>query len=462
MAPTLTLDHGDRGGEPPRATACLVLAFDGDAPLRAPTRWMLGDIDTVELGRAEGAPLTRRDGRTLAIGVPDRRVSTRHASLDRDGDGFVLTDRGSKNGTRIAGATVSSQRLRDGDVVELGTTFFVYRDAVAAPRDAVAVLDGRAAGVRGLGLATFDPELAARLGALADVAGSREPILVLGESGTGKEVVARAVHARSARPGPLVAVNCGALPDTLIESELYGHKKGAFSGAVADRDGLVRAADRGTLFLDEIGDLPLAAQAALLRVLQEREVVPVGATAPVRVDFRVVAATHRDLAGMIARGEFREDLYARLAGFTIRLPPLRERRQDLGLLIAALLERLAGADAGQVRFEATAARALFAASWPRNVRQLEKCLGSALALAHGEAIRAAHVELEAEPAPAAPAAPARPADVRSRLLDALARHHGNVSAVARELDTTRMQVHRWAKRFAIDLAAYRATETDED
>src|SRR5262249_17295513 len=152
--------------------------------------------------------------------------------------------------------------------------------------------------------------------------------------------------------------------------------------------------DRGTLFLDEIGDLPLAAQAALLRVLQEREVVPVGASAPVRVDFRVVAATHRDLAAMIGRGEFREDLYARLAGFTIRLPPLRERRQDLGLLIAALLERLAGADADRVRFEAAAARALFARGWPRNVRQLEKCLGSALALAHGETIRAAHVELD--------------------------------------------------------------------
>jgi sigma-54 dependent transcriptional regulator, acetoin dehydrogenase operon transcriptional activator AcoR len=478
VAPTLTLDRDHHPDPGPRITPALFLVLACDAPLAPSWRWLLDGTDVVEIGRSEGHALHTRSGRALELRVADHRVSTRHAALEREPDGgFALVDRGSKNGSRIGADTVTRRPLRDGDVIELGRTLFVYRGALVVAHDAIDVVSVRHDGVRGGGLATIDPGLAAQLAALGDVAASAEPIVVLGESGTGKEVVARVVHARSGRPGALVAVNCGALPDTLIEAELYGHKKGAFSGAVADRDGLVRAADRGTLFLDEIGDLPLGAQAALLRVLQEREVVPVGATAAIPVDFRVVAATHRDLPGMVARGTFREDLYARLAGFTMRLPPLRARRQDLGLLIAVLLDRLLGERAIEVRIDPAAAQLLFAHAWPRNVRELEKCLGAALALAKGGPIRAAHVVLDdavvtapssassssssssmpavAPPTAARPVRPDNEDELRARLLELLAIHRGNVSAVARELDTTRMQVHRWAKRFSIDLAAYR-------
>jgi len=452
--PTLTLDRDDRGAPPPlRAQPALVLALACDAPTTPPTRWLLGGIDEIAIGR--GDVLSERSGRALKIELADGSVSSRHAAIARDVAGYVLVDLASKNGTRVGGRAIDRVRLADGDVIEIGKRVFVYRAAMLAPPDALAIVDGRAEGVRGTGFATLDPALAAQLTALADVASSPQPIIVTGESGTGKELIARAVHARSGRSGALVAVNCGALPDTMVEAELFGHRKGAFSGAIADRDGLVRAADRGTLFLDEIGDLPLAAQAALLRVLQEREVVPVGGAAPVAVDFRAIAATHRDLPAMVARGEFREDLYARLAGFTLRLPPLRERRQDLGLIAGALIERHARGAA--VTIDPAAAHALFAHAWPRNVRELEQCLATAIALARGGTIKLEHLNLDA-PAPE-PIAEPRLADgddtLHARLLEVLAEHKGNVSAVARAMGTTRMQVHRWAKRFAIDLKVYR-------
>src|SRR5262249_4252107 len=159
-------------------------------------------------------------------------------------------------------------------------------------------------------------------------------ILLLGETGTGKEVLARSLHALSQRPGPFIAVNCGAIPENLVEGQLFGHVRGAFSGALKDEPGLVRAAQGGTLLLDEIGDLPASSQAALLRVLQESEVRPVGSTQTVKVDVRIIAATHRPLESLIKGNAFRHDLYARLAGFRFELAPLRKRKVDLGLLIA--------------------------------------------------------------------------------------------------------------------------------
>src|SRR5260370_29152938 len=163
--------------------------------------------------------------------------------------------------------------------------------------------------------------------------------MLLGPSGCGKVLSSRAVHALSRRQGPFVGVNCGALPENLVEAELFGARRGAFTGADQDRVGLVLTADKGTLVLDEIGDLPVRAQPTLLRTLQEREVLPVGATRPLAVDIRLVAATHRDLDELVRLHQFRADLLARISGFVIRLPPLRERLDDLGLLIAAMLPR---------------------------------------------------------------------------------------------------------------------------
>ena len=212
------------------------------------------------------------------------------------------------------------------------------------------------------------------------------PVLVLGETGTGKELVARALHEHGARKGkPFQAVNCAAIPAELLESELFGHKKGAFTGAVADRVGQFVAADGGTLFLDEIGDMPLAMQAKLLRVLQEGEVRPVGDNRVRRVDVRVVAATHKDLATAAREGRFREDLLYRLNVVAIRLPALRERGDDVVALAEARLASL-GASMGRsgVRLTERAKAALRAHAWPGNVRELENELQRALALSDGD------------------------------------------------------------------------------
>jgi DNA-binding NtrC family response regulator len=290
------------------------------------------------------------------------------------------------------------------------------------------------------------------------VAGSPLPVVLLGATGTGKEVAARAVHAASGRKGPFVAVNCGAIPPHLVESELFGHRKGAFSGALADRAGHVRSASGGTLFLDEIGDLPVPAQAALLRILQEREVVPVGDSLPIAVDLRVVSATHADLRARCRDGRFRDDLLARLDGLTVTLPPLAERREDLGTLIAAMLER-AGAPGKTLTL--AAARALFAHEWPGNVRELEMTIARAVALAGAKAIDVGHLPEALQDAARArvPVAEGALSDedrtLRSRLEASLTSHGGNVTAVARELGKARWQIHRWLRRFALDPQKFR-------
>jgi transcriptional regulator with GAF, ATPase, and Fis domain len=288
--------------------------------------------------------------------------------------------------------------------------------------------------------------------------------MLQGETGTGKELAARALHVWSGRAGPFVAVNCGALPEQLAESELFGVRRGAYTGAVEDRPGLIRASSGGTLLLDEVGELPAALQVKLLRVLQEHEVQPVGAAQPVRVDLRVVTATHRDLAALVEEETFRGDLFGRLTGLEVELPPLRDRRVDLGLLIPKLLRR-AGADPG-VRFSREAGRALFRWSWPHNVRELEKALALAVALAGHGRLELAHLpepvrtapEPRLDPMAGRTTRPLSEADVtrRTELIELLRAHHGNVSAVARQLGVARMQIQRWCRRFHLDPASFRA------
>lgn len=221
------------------------------------------------------------------------------------------------------------------------------------------------------------------------VARSMAPVLVSGESGTGKELVARAIHAVSARAdGPFVAVNCGAIPETLLEAEFFGVRRGAFTGALEDRPGFFLAAQGGTIFLDEIGDLPLAMQSKLLRVIQERMVRPLGGSAESPVDVRVVSATHKDLAAEVQAGRFRQDLYYRLNVIQIVVPPLRERRPDLDPIARALLERIAR-DAGVVPvpvLSTAALQRLGGHPFPGNVRELENVLHRAVALSGGEVI----------------------------------------------------------------------------
>ena len=232
------------------------------------------------------------------------------------------------------------------------------------------------------------------------VAPTDSTVLIQGESGTGKELVARAMHEQSQRAkAPLISVNCAAIPETLIESELFGHEKGSFTGATSNRTGLVEAADGGTLFLDEIGELPLEAQARLLRVLQEGEIRRVGSVQSHKVDVRLVAATHRDLKTMARQGLFREDLYYRLNVIELRLPPLRERGRDVMLIAEALLQRAArNMNMEGLHFSRDAERAILAYSWPGNVRELENAIERSAILCDHEEITAdlLGIELDAE------------------------------------------------------------------
>jgi transcriptional regulator with GAF, ATPase, and Fis domain len=291
------------------------------------------------------------------------------------------------------------------------------------------------------------------------IAESEVPVLIGGETGTGKELIARAIHRASGRRGAMIAVNCGAMPDTLVESELFGHVKGAFSGASTERAGHFRSADNGTILLDEIGDLPLPTQPALLRVLQESEVVPVGASKPISIDVRVVAATHRGLDEQVEAKEFRADLLTRLAGYRFELLPLRERREDMGLIISALLERIAGDRLAQISLSIPAARVLMSARWPGNVRELERCLQASSALAKDGRIDVEHLP-ESVRAPAVEPAVASELStsdeqLREEVVAALREHQGNVSAAARELGKARQQIQRWIKWFNLDPASYR-------
>jgi len=242
---------------------------------------------------------------------------------------------------------------------------------------------------------------------VAKVARSMAPVLVQGESGTGKELVARAVHELSSRAGgPFIAVNCGAIPENLLEAEFFGYRKGAFTGAVDDREGFFQAAQGGTLFLDEIGDLPLSMQSKLLRVIQERAVRPIGAVSEAPVNVRIVSATHRELGEEVHGGRFRQDLFYRLNVIGIRLPALRERIADLPLICAAVLERIAR-DAGVTpvpTLSAAALQRLSAYAFPGNVRELENLLQRALALSGGEVIERDDLGLpdSAVPEPVAP------------------------------------------------------------
>ncbi len=297
---------------------------------------------------------------------------------------------------------------------------------------------------------------------IAKVARSQAPVYIFGESGTGKELVARLIHESGPRAaGPFVPVNCGAIPGELMESEFFGHRKGSFTGAVDDKEGLIRSAEGGTLFLDEVGDLPLHMQVKLLRVIQERAVRPVGDTREIPVDVRFLSASHKDLSALVAEGEFREDLYYRINVIDLRVPPLRERGDDVTLLATHVLQRLSASMGITLPTLSPAARErLLEHDFPGNVRELENLLERALTMADGGSIEAEDIQIRGGPARSAnsPGVAAGEAPLESQLQDmereaivqALEQTRYNKTAAAKLLGISFRQLRYRIKKLGLD------------
>jgi two-component system response regulator GlrR len=322
-------------------------------------------------------------------------------------------------------------------------------------------------------LESWRAELITRSSAMEDllsqarrVAASDASVCIFGASGTGKELLARAIHRASPRgEAPFVAVNCGAIPEGLLESELFGHKKGSFTGAVADRRGLFQAAQGGTLFLDEIGDMPLPLQVKLLRALEERKIRPVGSHESFDVDVRVIAATHRKLEERIASGEFREDLYYRLNVVKLYIPTLSERREDIPLLANEFLTRLGTRyRRGRLAFAPEAMQLLVSAPWPGNVRQLLNVVEQAVALATTEVIPESLVRqaLDAGDTMLTPLDEARRAFERDYLVRILKITGGNVTKAARLAGRNRTEFYRLLERHSLEPGMFKGNMKDKD
>jgi len=442
--------------------AHLFVVLECDRPTAGGARYSLLGIDEVIVGRGSERCVSREVSgriRRLRLEMPGSSLSSEHARLIRQGMQWFVVDAGSRSGSFLNGSRVERAAIRDGDLLDIGNKMLLVRLAVPTPVDAPSDLD--CGEITGELPPTLLPFRAREVAELAKLTRSRLPIVLAGETGTGKEVFARAIHAASKRAGRFVAVNCGALSANLVESQLFGHVRGAFSGAVRDESGFVRDAHGGTLLLDEVGDLQKGAQATLLRVLQEGEVVPVGSARPIRVDVRIVAATQDPLEALSHSGHFRSDLRARLEGFVSHLPNLRDRREDLGTLIAALWKKLGPADAARLQFRPEAGRALCMYDWPLNVRELEQCLARALLLADGKPISCRdlppQVALSLHRPMASTVSPMWRDDavLRKELLAKLEKHGGNVAHVARAMGRARMQIHRWMERLSIDPNEFR-------
>ncbi len=372
---------------------------------------VLGSLAT-ELGaaarivRARGGGIVQADTEDAAVAAMrrDGTIGLVFADLARDVAGLIAALRAERIGVPVVACAVAARAEEAVAAVRAGAREFL---PLPPDPDLIAALLAQASGDATAPIAR-DPAMLACLARAEQIAASDATVLVSGESGTGKEVLAHHIHRHSRRAGArLVALNCAAIPETLLESELFGHEKGAFSGALARRVGKFEAADGGTLLLDEIGELDIRMQAKLLRALQQREIDRVGGEAPVKVDVRVLAATNRDLRAEVQAGRFREDLLFRLDVISLRIPPLRERRLDIPPLAVHFARRYATLNGMAERALSPDALArLCAHAWRGNVRELENTIHRAVLLAHGATIEAEDIELSGPPA-----ARAAPADI---------------------------------------------------
>lgn len=421
--------------------------------------------------------------------IDDDQVSRYHAEIYQDGEDFHIQDLQSTHGTWVNKVRVKDAWLKSGTTIRLGGTTLKFSvvaeklDVTPSQHDTLGSLVGRTEVMRQV------------MGIIEKVAPTGATVVLEGETGTGKEVVARTIHQLSMRSGhPFIVFDCGAVAQNLIESELFGHEKGSFTGALASRQGLFEMAHGGTIFLDEIGELALDLQPKLLRALEQREIRRVGGNRPVKIDVRVVAATNRDLAQEVKAGRFREDLFYRLGVVRMKLPPLRERRDDIPLLAQHML-RVSSfnrvGDAPRVKGLSYEAReALKRYEWPGNVRELGNVVERACSFAEGDLIqvedlpdhiagasapRARRHDTQAtEPLRGAPSGPALHTDLsfkdakelwvgnfeKEYLSAVLQRHSGNLSQAAREAEVDRKHFRRLARKYGLVAAA--PGEEDEE
>ncbi|MCA9664216.1 MAG: sigma 54-interacting transcriptional regulator [Myxococcales bacterium] len=410
----------------------------------------------------DGGQLTvgRNEGQSIAI-VDDASLSREHAVLRRSGAAMSVRDLGSSGGTFVNGVRVpeaTSVPLRYGDLVRCGGNLLMCIER--CPQYAGWPARARVEPLLG------GPAIEQVRRLIEALAPRVVEVLIVGESGTGKELAARMVHEHSGRTGQFVPVNCAALPESLIEAELFGAKRGAFTGANTDRAGLFVQAEGGTLFLDEVGELPLPLQPKLLRALELGEVRAVGSDNARRVDVRLVFATNRDLGDEAAAGRFRQDLLYRIRGATIAMPPLRERREDVVLLCEHVLARIREREQRSFELTARFLEQLALHHWPGNVRELERAIGEATVqatVAGSERLARAHLRDEIRAADGAAsgssdalAAVAQPPqDEAQQLRAALERTGGNVSAAATELGISRSEIYRRMKQHGVKAEDFR-------
>jgi transcriptional regulator of acetoin/glycerol metabolism len=416
-APSTSLHRGPVQPDGARRRAALICAYPRTVALPLP------DSGTV-LGRAWFAE----------HGLADSEVSSAHVRIDRTGGVLRVADAGSRNGTWLNGCRLEPRDLvplEDGAVLRVGRTLFVFRDRLVGSFDPAAPV-GDLVGPFGL------REVADLLDGLSRT--QPRNVLIEGETGVGKELVARAVAATLGRQTPFAAVNVAGIAHGVFESQMFGHVAGAFSGARGAGEGIVRAQDGGALFLDEIGELGLELQAKLLRLLENRELLPVGASRPLQVDVLILAATNRDLEAMVERGTFRRDLLARLAMARLRLPPLRDRAEDI-FAVARELARRAGAVLESEQVEVEAVERLMLERWPANVRQLDAALAAVRGADPAPGLRLWALEKVLGPSPIG-----KPALTRVAVDAALAAAGGNVTAAAEQLGVSRGRLLRFRKR----------------
>jgi transcriptional regulator with PAS, ATPase and Fis domain len=379
--------------------------------------------------------------------VPDERVSRDHAEVGFKSGTWTVRDLGSRNGTFVDGHRVSGQvEVKGARILRIGHTLALLRsDVTAFARDGGVITNEKM---------VAGPLLREALDRIAGMARVQPSLLVHGDSGAGKELAARWFHsAGPSASGRFLAVNCATIPEGVAERLLFGAKRGAYSGATADATGFIEAAEGGVLFLDEIGELDLDVQAKLLRVVETREVIPLGASAPRKVDVRFCFATHRDLKAAVADGRFRADLYYRIAQPQIVMPPLRSRLEEIPYLMARALEAKGGAPP----LHAKLVEECLLRPWPGNVRELAAAIGAAIECAQSERagdVRRQHLPADAGKARAqpTPAAAAGPELRREDLEKALAENRGNLSAAARALGLHRTQLYRMLKKHGLQMA----------